>query len=47
MIFDGCLVYRRRPRLVVASNADLQPLVEQKRFRADLYYRLNMVLLVL
>jgi DNA-binding NtrC family response regulator len=30
-------------RLIVASNVDLQPLVEQKRFRADLYYRLNML----
>ena len=30
-------------RLVVASNVDLQPLVEQKRFRPDLYYRLNML----
>jgi DNA-binding NtrC family response regulator len=30
-------------RLIVASNVDLRPLVEQKRFRADLYYRLNML----
>lgn len=30
-------------RLIVASNVDLQPLVEQKRFRPDLYYRLNML----
>jgi DNA-binding NtrC family response regulator len=30
-------------RLIVASNVDLQPLVEQKRFRPDLYYRLNMM----
>jgi len=30
-------------RLVVASNLDLQPLVEQARFRPDLYYRLNML----
>ena len=30
-------------RLVVASNLDLQPLVEQGRFRADLYYRLSML----
>lgn len=30
-------------RLIVASNLDLQPLVEQKRFRPDLYYRLNML----
>lgn len=30
-------------RLVVASNLELQPLVEQRRFRPDLYYRLNML----
>ena len=30
-------------RLVVASNLDLQPLVEQSRFRPDLYYRLSML----
>lgn len=32
-----------RARLVVASNLDLQPLVEQGKFRSDLYYRLNML----
>jgi DNA-binding NtrC family response regulator len=30
-------------RLVVASNLDLQPLVEEGKFRPDLYYRLNML----
>lgn len=30
-------------RLIVASNVDLQPLVEKGRFRPDLYYRLNML----
>lgn len=30
-------------RLVVASNLELQPLVEAGKFRADLYYRLNML----
>ena len=30
-------------RLVVAGNLPLQPLVEQGRFRPDLYYRLNML----
>jgi len=30
-------------RLIVASNVDLQPLVDEKRFRPDLYYRLNML----
>ena len=35
--------YTSQARLVVASNLDLQPLVEQGRFRPDLYYRLNML----
>ncbi|QDU45751.1 Transcriptional regulatory protein ZraR [Symmachiella dynata] len=30
-------------RIIVASNLELQPLVEQGRFRPDLYYRLNML----
>jgi DNA-binding NtrC family response regulator len=34
-------------RLIVASNLDLQPLVEQNRFRPDLYYRLNMLKFVI
>ena len=34
---------KSQARLIVASNVDLQPLVEQKRFRPDLYYRLNML----
>ena len=34
-------------RLIVASNLDLQPLVEQSRFRPDLYYRLNMLKFVI
>ena len=33
----------RQARLVVASNLALQPLVEQGRFRADLFYRLNIM----
>jgi transcriptional regulator with GAF, ATPase, and Fis domain len=28
-------------RLIAATNGDLQQLVQQRRFRADLYYRLN------
>jgi len=32
-----------RARLVVASNRELEPLVELGRFRPDLYYRLNML----
>ena len=35
--------YTSAARLVVASNLDLQPLVEQGKFRPDLYYRLNML----
>ncbi|MCA9076186.1 MAG: sigma-54-dependent Fis family transcriptional regulator [Planctomycetaceae bacterium] len=35
--------HRSAARLVVASNLDLQPLVDQGRFRPDLYYRLNML----
>ena len=34
-------------RLIVASNLELQPLVEQGRFRPDLYYRLNMLKFVI
>ena len=34
-------------RLIVASNLDLQPLVEKGRFRPDLYYRLNMLKFVI
>ncbi len=35
--------YTSAARLVVASNLNLQPLVEQGKFRPDLYYRLNML----
>ncbi|OYW20496.1 MAG: sigma-54-dependent Fis family transcriptional regulator, partial [Planctomycetales bacterium 12-60-4] len=38
---------RSRARLIVASNLELQPLVEQHRFRPDLYYRLNMLKFVI
>ena len=34
---------KSQARLVVASNLDLQPLVEGNRFRPDLYYRLSMM----
>lgn len=35
--------FTSKARLVVASNMDLEPLVEQGKFRPDLYYRLNMM----
>jgi DNA-binding NtrC family response regulator len=34
---------KSQARVIVASNRDLEPLVEQGQFRADLYYRLNML----
>lgn len=38
---------RCEARLIVASNLELQPLVEQHKFRPDLYYRLNMLKFVI
>jgi DNA-binding NtrC family response regulator len=34
-------------RLIFASNVDLRRLVQQQRFRSDLYYRINVIDLVL
>ena len=34
-------------RIIAATNHDLQQLVEEKKFRADLYYRLNVVTFVI
>merc|ERR1712178_178205 len=30
-------------RVIAATNADLEELISQKQFRADLYYRLNVI----
>ncbi len=34
-------------RIIAATNVDLKKLVDEKKFRADLYYRLNVVRLVI
>lgn len=34
-------------RIIAATNHDLKQLVEEKKFRADLYYRLNVVTIVI
>ncbi len=41
------ITLQSQARLVVASNLDLEPLVEQHKFRPDLYYRLNMLKFVI
>ncbi|WP_437186881.1 sigma-54 interaction domain-containing protein [Planctomicrobium sp. SH668] len=37
------VTFKSQARLVVASNLNLEPLVEAGKFRPDLYYRLNML----
>jgi DNA-binding NtrC family response regulator len=39
----GCSTVRLNVRLVAATNQDLGRLVEQKRFRPDLFYRVNVL----
>lgn len=43
----GNRTIRTDARFVVATNRDLKTMVEQKKFRADLYYRLNVFPLTL
>ncbi len=43
----GIIPIEFNARIIAATNHDLQKLVEEKKFRADLYYRLNVVTLVI
>jgi len=39
----GSEVIKINARIIAATNADLTKLIEEKKFRADLYYRLNVI----
>ena len=39
----GTTVLKSNFRLIAATNQDLEQLIEEKRFRKDLYYRLNVI----
>jgi two-component system response regulator AtoC len=43
----GVKNYQVDLRIIAATNADLQRLVDEGRFRADLYYRLNVISVLL
>src|SRR5205085_1508898 len=47
MRLGGVDVVRADVRIVAATNADLRRLVEEGRFREDLYYRLNVITVAL
>ena len=43
MRIGGTQVIRTNARIIAASNKDLKAEIEEKRFREDLFYRLNVV----
>jgi len=43
MRLGGTKTIRVDVRIIAATNTDLEELIEQKAFRKDLYYRLNVI----